>query len=119
MLKPEIVDLLEIVAGAISLVKNRYAEIEKSGTLDLSPRIIVLLDAISMRLLLIGEKIKSIEQKAPGLLAEYGIDARPIIRTRDFLSHHYEDVDYDAIMLICTTNLPDLETKINFILKTI
>ncbi|MFN0015890.1 MAG: HepT-like ribonuclease domain-containing protein, partial [Saprospiraceae bacterium] len=64
-----------------------------------------------MRLLLIGEKIKSIEQKFPGLLARHGIDARPIIRTRDFLSHHYEDIDIDAIMLICKINLPDLEIK--------
>jgi len=117
MRKSDILDLLEIILQAIRLIGERYAEIEESNLSSLSPRAVVILDSIAMRLLLIGEKIKSIEQKSPGLLAQHGIDARPIIRTRDFLSHHYEDIDFEAIMLICKTNLPDLEIKVKSMME--
>lgn len=110
-------ELLEIIIHAVEMARNRYAELETLNASIYSDKSIVLLDSIAMRLLLVGEKIKNIEQKAPGWLMENGIDARPIIRTRDFLSHHYEDVDFDAIILICKKHLPELEQKINTLLS--
>ncbi|MEQ1747573.1 MAG: hypothetical protein ABMA02_19235 [Saprospiraceae bacterium] len=57
MRNSDVLDLLEIIAQAIEVINDRYREIEDSDISSLSPRTVVLLDAIAMRLLLIGEKI--------------------------------------------------------------
>lgn len=71
----------------------------------------------AMRLLLIGEKIKQFEQLAPGFFHEFGIDSIPIIRMRDFLSHHYEDVDYLTFLETYRIHIPQLSLKIAEILS--
>lgn len=111
-----ITDLLEIIAHAIELALDRYAELEDLNLSISSDKAIMVLDSIAMRLILIGEKIKNIEQKDPGFFIRNSIDPRPVIRTRDYLSHHYEDVDFDAIVLICKKHLPDLFPRITALL---
>ena len=64
----------------------------------------------------VGEKVKKIDQLSPGLLEQHGINSKPIIRMRDFLSHHYEDVDYNSIVETCRDHLPDLAQKISTLL---
>jgi len=112
MLDPEIVDSLEIISNSIEIVNNRYDYLQKMGIPVDSELGITFLDSIAIHLLLIGEKTKDLDRKNPGLLARHGIDPQPVIRTRDFLSHHYERVDYASIVEICNTDLPELGTKI-------
>jgi uncharacterized protein with HEPN domain len=75
------------------------------------------MDSISMRLQLLGEKIKKIDQKSPGLLEKFGIDPYPIIRFRDFISHHYDKADHEVLFDLCKNDLPDLKNKILQILN--
>jgi len=68
-----------------------------------------LLDAISMRLQVIGELVKQIHQIAPNYLAAYKeIDWNKIARFRDFVSHHYEQIDYEIVYDICKNHIPKL-----------
>jgi uncharacterized protein with HEPN domain len=73
---------------------------------------LILMDSISMRLQLVGEKIKKVDRKSPGLLEKGGIDPYPIIRFRDFISHHYDKADHEVLFDLCKNDLPDLKAKI-------
>ncbi len=113
MLDPIVAESLEIIDRAIETIQFRFKKIVTTDADDLSEDEITLLDSIAMRLLLIGECTKRIEHHSPGLFSSHGIEAKPIIRMRDFLSHHYEDVDLGIIMETCTARLPDFGAKIN------
>jgi uncharacterized protein with HEPN domain len=70
---------------------------------------ILILDGINMRLQVIGEHSKKIEKlKANFFTDTLKIDPDPIIRFRDFISHHYEKTDYEIIFDICSTHIPEL-----------
>jgi uncharacterized protein with HEPN domain len=74
---------------------------------------IMVLDAIAMRLQVIGEHVKKIEQIRPEYFQTVlQIDPTPIIRFRDFISHHYEKTDYEIIFDICKNEIPQLLHKI-------
>jgi uncharacterized protein with HEPN domain len=36
----------------------------------------------------------------------------PIIRFRDFISHHYDKADHEVLFDLCKNDLPDLKGKI-------
>lgn len=72
------------------------------------------LDAITLRLQVIGENVKQIETVYPGFFAAalgYNID--DIIRFRDFVSHHYERLDYQIIYDTCVSDLSLFAEKIS------
>ncbi|MBK8425501.1 MAG: DUF86 domain-containing protein [Lewinellaceae bacterium] len=112
-----ILESLEIIAEALELVAKRFGEIDNPEEFILSDYNLTLIDAISMRLQVIGEKAKKIEKHSPGFWDSYGVDAQPIIRFRDFISHHYEDVEYEIILDACKNNLPDFSRKVNALLR--
>jgi len=78
----------------------------------------MLIDSIALRLQVIGEHVKKIDSLDPNLFPEkLQIDPDPIIRFRDFISHHYEKTDYEIIFDIIKNKLPYLSEKIKFFLK--
>lgn len=107
-----ILESLEIIADAIELISTRFEEIENPNDFILSHNNLTLVDAITMRLQVVGEKIKKIEQYSPGFWENHGINAQPIIRFRDFVSNHYEYVEYEIILDVCKNELPDLKVKV-------
>lgn len=71
------------------------------------------LDAITMRLQVIGESVKKIETAFPLFFEnEVNHDVTDIIRFRDFISHHYEKLDYEIIYDICVHKLPEFKAKL-------
>ncbi len=112
MLDSRIIEGLEVIDQALSLIASRFQKIEDQEELILSEDNLTLLDAISMRLQNVGEKIKMIEKRSPGYWKSLGIDAQPIIRFRDYISHHYEGMEYEIIMDVCRNHLPDLAQKV-------
>lgn len=72
------------------------------------------LDGIALRLQVIGENVKQIERLYPHFFENnlpYDVD--DIIRFRDFISHHYEKLDYQIIFEICTRSLPPFRRVID------
>lgn len=114
---PVISDNLEVIDQALKMIALRFKGIESAETFIQSEEGTTLLDAISMRLQVIGEKVKRIEKHAPGIFQRYNIDSSVIIRFRDFISHNYENVDHEIIFNTCKNDLPDLHRKIVLMMR--
>lgn len=119
MRDPVIINSLELIEEALEIISDRYGKIENPDNFMLTDDNLTLMDAISMRLQLIGEKFKKIDHYAPEFWPSQGMDPQPIIRFRDFISHHYENVEFEVILDVCKNHLPDLAKKIKAILAKI
>jgi uncharacterized protein with HEPN domain len=72
------------------------------------------LDVVMMRLQAIGENIKKIELLSPGFFAvQHSYDVTPIIRFRDFISHHYEKTDHEIIFEIISSEIPLFKERLS------
>lgn len=99
MHREEITDNLEIINESVQLVRNRFKKIEKADDFSNSLKGSILLDAISMRLQVIGESVKRIQKIDPAFFQAYReIDWEKIAKFRDFVSHHYEKIDYEIVI---------------------
>jgi uncharacterized protein with HEPN domain len=71
-----------------------------------------------MRLQIIGELVKKIDKLEPNLLEKYPeIEWPNIMKLRDIISHHYEQVDHEIIYDICKNHIPLLNSVLEQILK--
>ena len=68
------------------------------------------LDAICMQMIAIGESLKNLDKVAgPEFLNRYPqVDWKSAKGMRDIISHHYFDLDAEAVFDVCKVNLPDL-----------
>lgn len=101
---------LETVLQHIQICQKRFSEIETSNDFVATDYGEMVLDAIVTRLQAIGETIKNTSRKHTILQDTYpDIEWNKIIRFRDFISHHYEMLDYEIVFEICEKYLPKLE----------
>jgi uncharacterized protein with HEPN domain len=104
---------LETILEHITVCNKRFTEINKPTDFVSSEYGKILLDAIVTRLQAIGENIKNNFQKNNFLQDNYpDIEWSKIIRFRDFISHHYEMLDYEIVYEIGKIYLPQLELAI-------
>ena len=109
----EIADILDSILECIKLIQERFSQIQMPDDFVRSSNGVTLLDAISMRLQVIGELVKRIQKIDPSLLDQYPvIKWDSIARFRDLVSHHYEHVDYEIVYDICDTHIPKLKEVI-------
>ena len=73
-----------------------------------------VLDACILRIQVIGETIKSIDDKTQGnLFSLYPeIPWKKIIGLRNIISHEYANIDYDIIWSVISQHLPALSDQI-------
>jgi len=118
MLNSIVSDNLQIIFESIILIEERFSKIDVPGKFVTSPEGILLLDAVSMRLQVIGELTKKIHKVEASLLEEYPeIEWSKIIKLREIISHHYEMVDHEIIYDICKNHIPRLKATIQKIIK--
>lgn len=104
---------LEIILKHILVCKKRFNLIKTHEDFVSTEQGSILLDSIVIRLQAIGELMKKISQKKPELFNSYPeINWKNIIRFRDFISHHYDMLDYEIVFEICKNNLPQIESVI-------
>ncbi len=109
MSEDEIINILDLILESISLVEVRFTKISESEDFVSTSEGVTLLDAISMRLQVIGESVKRIQKKDLSLLHRYvEIEWDKIARFRDLVSHHYEHVDHEIVYDICQNHIPKL-----------
>jgi uncharacterized protein with HEPN domain len=109
MSEDEIIDSLDMMAESIHLVQERFSRIRLPDDFALTPEGVTLLDAISMRLQVIGESVKQIQKTNPSFLQDYAeVEWDMIARFRDLVSHQYEHVDYEVVYDICNVHIPKL-----------
>ena len=79
---------------------------------------VTILDAIAMRLQVVGELLKTIDKKDRSVFKGYPeIQWSNIMRLRDIVSHHYETIDHEIIFDICKNHLPKLKLTIQTIIE--
>ena len=118
MSKDEIIDILDLMIESIHLVQERFSKLQVPDDFVLTPEGVTLLDAISMRLQVIGESVKRIEKTDLSLLQRYAeIEWDKIARFRDLVSHHYEHVDHEIVYDICNSHIPRLKKVIQKMIK--
>jgi uncharacterized protein with HEPN domain len=102
---------LETILVHINICNKRFSEIHNPADFISTDHGKTLLDAIVTRLQAIGENLKNISRKHNLLKINYPeMEWTKIIRFRDFISHHYEMLDYEIVYEICEDYLPKLET---------
>jgi uncharacterized protein with HEPN domain len=120
MSEDEIIDILDLMIESISLVQERFSRISESEDFVSTSDGVTLLDAISMRLQVIGESAKRIQKKDPSFLHRYAeIEWAKIARFRDLVSHHYEHVDHEIVYDICQNHMPALRSMIQKMIKNL
>ena len=109
---------LQIILEAIVLIETRFSAIQTADDLVSSADGVLILDAIAMRLQVVGELLKKISKIDKSLLENYPeIEWDKIMRLRDIVSHHYEKVDHEIIFDICKNHIPRLKSTMHEILK--
>ena len=108
--KDLVLEILEQIIEAIETVEERcqYATCEndfmdtKAGQEKL--------DSICMKLIAVGESLKKIDFITDKeLLSQYPqVEWKKIKGIRDFISHHYFDLDSEVIFDICQNNIDEL-----------
>ena len=117
MLDDIIRDNLQVISESIVLIESRFSKINSADDLVSSEDGVLILDAIAMRLQIVGELLKKISKIDKSLLEHYpGIEWDKIMRLRDIVSHHYEKVDHEIIYDICTHHIPRLRSTIHKII---
>jgi uncharacterized protein with HEPN domain len=72
------------------------------------------LDAICMQLIAIGESVKYLDKITDGsLLPGYpSVEWKRVMGMRDVLSHHYFDIDAEAVYVVCDAHIPVLGVEV-------
>ena len=102
--------LLEEIEISLRHILRRFRNIQSSDDFLADDAGIDKLDAISMRLIAIGEAFKQIDKLTDKrLLPRYPeIDWEGVKGIRDILSHHYFDIDAEIIYHVCDRHVPEL-----------
>jgi uncharacterized protein with HEPN domain len=109
MSKDEIIDNLDFILQSIELITERFSQIKAADDFVVNAAGITLLDAITMRLQVIGETVKQIQKTNPTFFNSYPeIEWGKIAKFRDFVSHHYEHVDHEIVYDICRMHITTL-----------
>jgi uncharacterized protein with HEPN domain len=106
----EIAEYFDLVRESIDLIEERFSKIDEPNDFVESAEGVVLLDAISMRLQVIGESVRKIQKTDSSFLNRYSdIEWDKIARFRDLVSHHYEQIDHEIVYDICNVHIPELK----------
>jgi len=108
--KTLIIDILDQIIEAIETVQERctFAKCEDDFTYTKEGQ--EKLDSICMKLIAVGESLKNIDHITnKTLLDNYPqVEWKKIKGIRDFISHHYFDLDAEVIFSICQNHIDDL-----------
>ena len=110
MYEEEIADCLALMLESIKLIEMRFQKAESADEIVQSSEGITLLDAIAMRLQVIGESVRKIQKMDSSFLDSYSdVEWNKIARFRDLVSHHYDQVDHEIVFDICKVHIPTLK----------
>ena len=112
-------DILYDVLSAIDRLQERTAGVRSVDDYLDSDNGMVLLDAVCMLLIAIGESLKNLDKVTNGeLLPTYpSIPWKKVKGLRDIISHHYFDIDADQIFWITANEIRPLRSAIQFFIQ--
>ena len=107
---------VQLVLNNVAIIEERFQNIESAMDFISTKEGQLLMDAIAMRLQHIGETIKKLKNEFPHRFKEEDLDWDAIVRFRDFISHHYDQLQHDILFSICTDHIPPLKVAMNQLL---
>lgn len=119
MSDPDLVrEILDQILLSTRTIARRFAPISSPGDFVASEAGLEKLDAICMQLIAIGESVKHLDRVTEGrLLPRYPqVEWKRVMGMRDVLSHHYFDLDAEAVYLVCEVHIGELEQTVRRIL---
>ena len=107
-------ELLDFILESLALVKKRFESINSCDDFLQNDAGLEKLDAIAMRLQSTGEALKNLMKREKELLLKVADETywSEIIKTRDFISHHYVAIDAEIVFDICSNEVEELEKEI-------
>ncbi|MDR2438042.1 MAG: DUF86 domain-containing protein [Planctomycetaceae bacterium] len=114
-----IIDMLQQIVETLERIQWAFTPVATPDFFENSIEGLEKLDAISMKLLAIGEILKKIDQKTnKSLFSQYsGIDWTGFIGLRDVIAHGYYNIDPVRIFDICSKETEPLELVIKKIIN--
>jgi uncharacterized protein with HEPN domain len=108
-------EILVQIQTSINLILSRFKPIKSSDDFISSPNGLEKLDSICMQLIVIGESLKNLDKQTDNkLLDKYPeIEWKKVKGLRDIITHHYVDVNAEAIFDICANKINPLLSTIN------
>ena len=113
------IDILQQINGAAKTILARFQPISSAEDFTHSDTGKEKLDAICMQLIAIGESLKKLDViTSQSLLSKYPqIDWKKAMGLRDIISHHYFDINAEAIFDVCRTKIKPLMVVIETMLN--
>lgn len=114
-----IMEIIEQILASIEKIERRFININSSDDFLDSDEGLDMLDSICMQLIAIGESVKNIDKITHSrLLINYPeVDWKGVKGVRDIISHHYFDLDAEAIFNICDKKIEPLAQILNVIVN--
>ena len=118
---PLVQEILSQIDTAISTIKLRFKPVDSMDYFLDTPAGQEKLDSLCMLFIAIGESLKKVDKLTEkALLSQYDeIDWKSIKGMRDVLSHHYFDMNAEAIYNVCNDELNDLHRVVREILDSL
>ena len=113
-----VIGILVQINKACLTIQTRFQPITQVSDFTHSEKGMEKLDAICMQLIAIGESLKNLDKITEGkLLPRYGqVDWKKAKGLRDIISHHYFDINAEAIFDVCQSKIPMVQKTIEAIL---
>lgn len=113
----ELIDKISQIEESVDIIKERVKNYAGLNEILSAPIGVMVLDACIMRLQVIGEAVKTIDNKTSGeFLSQFpAIPWRSIIGLRNIISHDYANVDYDMVWHIISTDLLPLRREVGLV----
>lgn len=119
--KPLVKEILSQIDTALTTISTRFESVDSIDYFLDTPAGQEKLDSLCMLFIAIGESLKKVDKLTDKqLLMRYdSIDWKSIKGMRDVLSHHYFDMNAEAIYNVCNDEVSDLHRVIREILSSI
>ena len=111
--------VLHQILDSAETVMIRFKKIKSTGNFTDSPEGMEKLDSICMQLIVIGEALKNFDKvTSASVLAKYPqVEWKKAMGMRDIITHHYADINAEAIYDVCKTKIPVLADTIKVVIK--
>lgn len=105
---------LQQIKTLVDTIGERTAKINDINDFLCSQSGMVLLDAVCMNLIALGEAVKNLDKVSNGeLLPHYPqLQWGSIMRMRDKIAHHYFEIDAEVVLLTVKEDIPLVKATI-------
>lgn len=116
-----VLNSLQQIKSLADTVTERTAAINDVDGFLCTPNGMVLLDAVCMNLIAIGEAVKNLDKVSNGeLLPRYPqLQWGSIMRMRDKIDHHYFEIDAEVVLLTVKDDIPMVKTVVEKMISEI